>query len=103
MLGLTIAAAAYAFVSFLSVAPWRQIPALANLVLIDPADLPVADKTLLTPLRLVDALAKAWLLAVLIPRAAGWLSSGPRAFSRWRAASPCRSSCWGWCSPPSAA
>ncbi len=63
VLGLTIAAAAYAFVSFLSVAPWRQIPALANLVLIDPADLPVADKTLLTPLRLVDALAKAWLLA----------------------------------------
>lgn len=75
--GLTAAAAAYAAFSLLSVAPWRQIPAFANLILIDPADLPVADKTNLSPLRLVDALAKAWLLAVLIPRGAAWLERGP--------------------------
>jgi hypothetical protein len=74
---ITIAAAAYALFSLVSVAPWRQIAPLANLVLIDPADLPVADKTNLTLLRLVDALAKAWLIAVLVPRAAGWLTSAP--------------------------
>jgi hypothetical protein len=81
VLAITWAAALYAFVSLLSVAPWRQIPPLANTLLIDPAWLPVADKTNLSPLRLVDAFAKAWLLAVLIPRAASWLSSPPaRAF-----------------------
>jgi hypothetical protein len=77
VLGVTLLAAAYAFVSMLSVAPWRLFPPLANTILIDPADLPVADKTLLTPLRLIDALAKAWLLAVLIPRGAAWLRGLP--------------------------
>jgi hypothetical protein len=74
---ITTLASAYVLFSLLSVAPWRQIPALANLSLIDPADLPVADKTNLTVLRLVDGLAKAWLLAVLIPRAAAWLHALP--------------------------
>jgi hypothetical protein len=74
---ITIMAAAYAMVSLISVAPWRQIPHFANLLLIDPSDLPVADKTNLTVLRLVDALAKAWLIAVLVPRDAAWLSAAP--------------------------
>lgn len=74
---ITAAAGAYALFSMFSVAPWRQMPAFANLILIDPADLPVADKTNLSALRLVDALAKAWLLAVLIPRSAAWLESAP--------------------------
>ncbi len=74
---VTWAAAIYAAFSFVSVAPWRQIPALANTLLIDPAWLPVADKTNLSPLRLVDALAKAWLAAILIPRTGPWLSAAP--------------------------
>lgn len=74
---ITVAAAAYVIFTLLSVAPWRQIPTFANLILVDPADLPVADKTNLTALRLVDALSKAWLLAVLIPRGARWLVSMP--------------------------
>lgn len=74
---ITTLAAAYVLFSLLSVAPWRQIPSLANVSLIDPADLPVADKTNLTVLRLVDGLAKAWLIAVLIPRTAGWLNAFP--------------------------
>jgi hypothetical protein len=79
---ITWAAAVYALFSLLSVAPWRQIPAFANTLLIDPAWLPVADKTNLSPLRLVDALAKAWLAAVLIPRTGAWLTAAPvRAFA----------------------
>lgn len=74
---VTLLAAAYVLLSLVSVAPWRQIPDLANFRLIDPNDLPVADKTNLSPLRLVDAFAKAWLIAALVPRAAGWLSRWP--------------------------
>ncbi len=74
---ITLLAAAYAMFSLVSVAPWRQIPDLANLRLIDPADLPVADKTNISPLRLLDGLAKVWLIAVLIPRDAMWLAAWP--------------------------
>jgi hypothetical protein len=74
---VTLLAAAYVLLSLVSVAPWRQIPDLANFRLIDPNDLPVADKTNLSPLRLVDAFAKAWLIAALVPRAAGCLSRWP--------------------------
>jgi hypothetical protein len=77
VISITVLAAAYAAFSLLSVAPWRQIPDLANLRLIDPADLPVADKTNISPLRLLDGLAKVWLIAVMIPRGAGWLSAWP--------------------------
>lgn len=77
---ITALAAAYAMFSFLSVAPWRAIPAFANVLLIDPADLPLADKTNLSPIRLFDTLAKAWLIAVLIPRSAAWLEARP---ARW--------------------
>lgn len=74
---ITIMAAGYAFVSLISVAPWRMIPQFANVLVIDPADLPVADKTNLSVLRLFDAFAKAWLIAVLVPRGAAWLSAAP--------------------------
>jgi hypothetical protein len=63
--------------TLLAAAPWRQLPAFANLQVFDPAYLPIADKTNLTPLRLLDALAKFWLLAVLIDRGAAWLASRP--------------------------
>jgi hypothetical protein len=76
---VTLLAAAYVLLSLVSVAPWRQIPDLANFRLIDPNDLPVADKTNLSPLRLLDAFAKAWLIAALVPQAAGWLSRWPLA------------------------
>lgn len=77
VLAITLLAAAYAFVSLISVAPWRQIPQFANVLVIDPADLPVSDKTNLSVLRLIDAFAKAWLIAVLVPRSAAWLMSVP--------------------------
>jgi hypothetical protein len=75
--GITALAGTYVLFTFAVAAPWRQIPSLANIELIDAALLPVADKTNLAPLRLVDALAKAWLVAVLISPRAGWLSAAP--------------------------
>ncbi len=77
VLAVTVLSAAYVVFSLVSVAPWRQFPALANFRLIDPSDLPIADKTNLSPLRLLDGFAKAWLIAVLVPRAAAWLGSAP--------------------------
>lgn len=75
--GITILAATYAVISLVSVAPWRMIPQPANVIVIDPSDLPVADKTNLSVLRLIDAFAKAWLFAVMVPRSAAWLASVP--------------------------
>jgi hypothetical protein len=75
--GLTALAFGYVLFTFAVAAPWRQIPSLANIELIDAALLPVADKTNLAPLRLLDALAKAWLVAVLVSPSARWLSALP--------------------------
>jgi hypothetical protein len=69
-----LAVAVVAF-TFLAAAPWRQFGVLANVEALDATLLPVADKTNLSPLRLVDALAKFWLIAVLVSRSAAWLGN----------------------------
>lgn len=74
---ITGLALCYAAFTFLAAAPWRQIASLANVEVLDAAMLPLADKTNLTPLRLIDALAKFWLIAVLVDRGAAWLQRGP--------------------------
>jgi hypothetical protein len=71
---ITLAAAAYVVFAFLYAAPWRVIPALEPFVafsfVID------ADKALLSWHRLIDLLAKAWLVAVMIPRDAAFMMRG---------------------------
>jgi hypothetical protein len=74
---ITGLALAYVGFTFLAAGPWRQIGSLANVEMLDVALLPLVDKTNLTPLRLLDAFAKFWLLAVLISRTAPWLASLP--------------------------
>lgn len=74
---ITVFSAAYVAFTFLAAAPWRQFALLANVEVFDPALLPIADKTNLSPLRLADAFAKFWLIAVLVSRSAPWLESVP--------------------------
>jgi hypothetical protein len=74
---ITALALLYVIFTFLAAGPWRQIASLANVEVLDIALLPLVDKTNLTPLRLLDAFAKFWLLAVLIKRSAPWLASLP--------------------------
>jgi hypothetical protein len=74
---ITALALVYVIFTFLAAGPWRQIASLANVEVLDIALLPLVDKTNLTPLRLLDAFAKFWLLAVLIKRSAPWLASLP--------------------------
>jgi hypothetical protein len=73
---VTVLALGYVAFTVLAAAPWRQFAAFANIEVLDPAYLPLADKTNLTPLRLFDALAKFWLIAVLVDRGAAWLDTG---------------------------
>lgn len=58
-------------------APWRQLPGLENVILVNPASLATITKTDLHPLRLIDVLAKVWLVALVIPASARWLTSAP--------------------------
>ena len=74
---ITVLALGYIAFTFLAAGPWRQIGSLANVEVLDVALLPLVDKTNLTPLRLLDAFAKFWVLAVLISRTAPWLASLP--------------------------
>jgi hypothetical protein len=71
---ITFAAAAYVVFAFLYAAPWRVFPALEPFIAFD---LTVeAEKSLLTWHRLLDLLAKAWLVAVLVPRGASFMMAG---------------------------
>ena len=62
--------------SALIAAPWRALPGLADAILVPASFVPTIDKTNLAPLRLLNVLAQAWLVAVLVPRNAAFLNSG---------------------------
>jgi hypothetical protein len=74
MLVVTMLAAAYVVFAFLHAAPWRVFPALNGWVAFDLAL--HADKAALSWHRLADISAKAWLVAVLIPPSARFMSAG---------------------------
>jgi hypothetical protein len=71
---VTAASAAYVAFAFLNAAPWRVFPALQPITAFD--FVVTADKTYLSWPRLADMLAKAWLVAVLIPPAAAFMANG---------------------------
>jgi hypothetical protein len=71
---VTIVAAAFAVFAFLYAAPWRVIPALEPFLAISSSF--DSDKALLSWHRLLDLLAKAWLVGVMIPRDAAFMMSG---------------------------
>lgn len=54
-------------------APWREIDGLENVFLINPALLGAFSKTNLHPTRVIDVMAKFWLVTLLIPMASPWL------------------------------
>lgn len=60
----------------IAAAPWRALPGLADAVIVPPELLPALDKTNLAWPRLLNLLAQAWLVAVLVPRDARWLGTG---------------------------
>ena len=72
---LTAAAGSYSAFTLLHAAPWAQIPELADWRLIT-MPLPVyEDKVNLSPWRLADILAKAWLVGVFVAPAGRLLNS----------------------------
>ncbi|MGL5116557.1 MAG: OpgC family protein [Beijerinckiaceae bacterium] len=75
MLAITILAAFYVVFALLVAAPWQNFGPFAGFesllaVSVSP------DKMFLSWHRLLDLLAKAWLVAVLMPRAAGFMQTG---------------------------
>jgi hypothetical protein len=71
---VTLAAAAYVVFAFLHAAPWRVIPALESFAAFSFSF--DTDKAALSWHRLVDLLAKVWLVAVMIPRDASFMMRG---------------------------
>lgn len=74
---LTVAAVLFTIGAALISAPWREIPGYENVWLLDPMRLGPISKTDLSIIRIVDVLAKFWLVIVLIRPDAAWLASGP--------------------------
>ncbi len=73
---ITLAAALYTFAAVLIVAPWREVPGYENVILVNPASLGTFSKSDLPLVRLIDILAKLWLVAMLVDAGARWLRSG---------------------------
>ncbi len=71
--GVTVLAAAYVTFAFLHASPWRADSLLQGWVAFEPS------KTWLSWHRLLDILAKVWLVAVIVPRGAVFLGAGPGA------------------------
>jgi hypothetical protein len=75
MLAITFLAAGYVVFAFLVAAPWKNFAPFASVEsLIALAVEP--NKAFLSWHRLLDLIAKAWLVAVLMPRAAGFMRFG---------------------------
>lgn len=72
-LAITLAASLFTLAAFVIVAPWREIPGYENVILVNPASLGTFSKTDLPLVRLVDILAKLWLVVMLVDRGAAWL------------------------------
>jgi hypothetical protein len=74
---VTVLAVLYTLAAFAITAPWREIPGYENAILINPAWFGAISKTDLHIARLLDILAKAWLVIVFIRPDAAWLARGP--------------------------
>lgn len=75
---LSVLAVGVTVTTFMLEAPWRQIPGFENAFLVNPASLSAINKTNFHPVRLMDILAKFWLVATFVSPAARWLQ-GPAA------------------------
>lgn len=64
-------------------APWREIKGLENAFLVNPALLGAFSKTNFHPTRLIDLMAKLWLVLLLVPVASRWLRSAIAAPLVW--------------------
>ena len=71
---VTLAAVAYVIFAFLHAAPWRVYPGFEALGFLPFTVEP--DKAFLSWHRLLDMLAKAWLVAILLPRKAVFMTTG---------------------------
>ncbi|MBN8534354.1 MAG: OpgC domain-containing protein [Rhizobiales bacterium] len=78
---MTIAAAVFTLAAFVITAPWREIPGYENVMLVNPAWVGTISKTDLSIIRLLDNLAKLWLVLVLVRPDALWLTRGPFRFA----------------------
>lgn len=65
---VTALSAGYLAFALAWAAPWRDLPAFANLTLLPDGLLPPVDKTNLSLLRLLNVLAQVWLVSVLLRR-----------------------------------
>ncbi len=74
---MTLLAVLFTVAAFLISAPWREIPGYENVWLVDPLRIGTISKTDLSIVRLVDVLAKFWLVMVLIRPDAAWLGTAP--------------------------
>ncbi len=74
---ITLLAVLFTVAAFLISAPWREIPGYENVWLVDPLRIGTISKTDLSIVRLVDVLAKFWLVMVLIRPDAAWLGTAP--------------------------
>jgi hypothetical protein len=74
ILTVTVLAATFVVIAFLHAAPWRIVMAWEHIVAL-PLDF-TPDKALLTWHRLLDVLAKVWLVAVIVPMAAACFGRG---------------------------
>jgi hypothetical protein len=74
---LTLVAAIFTLSAFVITAPWREIPGYENVMLVNPAWVGAISKTDLSIIRLIDNLAKLWLVLVLVRPDALWLARGP--------------------------
>lgn len=72
---ITTAAMLVVFGTMLVSAPWRLLPGLENVVVVDPASFATVTKTDLHALRLLDLVAKLWLVARFVRADASWLRS----------------------------
>jgi hypothetical protein len=74
---VTVFAVLYCVVAFLVVAPWREWPGLENVFLINPTWMAAFSKTDLHLVRLLDVLAKLWLVLICVDAGQSWLRSMP--------------------------
>lgn len=70
-------AAAYCAFALLAMAPWSKIPALSSWHILPHDWMGSVEKERLSPLRLVNVLALAYLTVMLVPASARWLESRP--------------------------
>lgn len=70
---LTGLATTFTLASLLATAPWRELPGLENVFLVNPASLGTISKSNQHIARYLDVIAKFWLVLVMVDAAAGWL------------------------------